>query len=174
MKKSIIYIIALLGMAAMFPSCLESDDFDGLTDSRPEVAIEFPGRQYDQEVGLGFIATGFDNSPSITYTLQLEGGGDVGISSIVSVEGRAAIADEGDRDLDVTICPSFEQIEEDINVGGARSFEYTRTYDFLSTSAALCSQDLRIPDVYYELIFTIELTNGEQLVSMWVRGIFKE
>ena len=167
MKKNIIYITALLGMTVMFSSCMESDDFDGLTDARSEIAIEFPGRQYDQMVGLGFITTGFNSSPDITYTMELSGGGDVGISRIVNIEGRAA-------HVDVSTCTSFEPIEENIAVGGDRSFSYTRSYDFLRTSDALCTDDLNIPDVYYELIFTIELTNGEELVSMWVRGIFKE
>ncbi|MEL7002081.1 MAG: hypothetical protein AAFN93_05005 [Bacteroidota bacterium] len=167
MKKNFIYTLFLVGISVAFSSCLESDDFDGLTDSRPAIALEFPGREFDQQVGLGFIATGFANDPDMTYTLQLSGGGDVTISRIISVEGRAASIAQG-------TCPAFSLIEENVAVGGADTFDYTRAYSFFRDSDALCAAVLDVPDVWYELIFTVELSNGEEIVSQRVRGLFKE
>ena len=166
MKKTFRLKILSFALLATLSGCLESDDFDGLTDSRPPIAIEFPDREFDQEVGLGYIATGFSSNPNITYKLQLTGG-DTDIRRIVSVEGRAA-------NVELGTCPSFSLIEEDISVNGANPFDYTRDYSFFRGSSALCSPNLDVPDVYYELIFTIELSNGEQIVSQRVRGIFKE
>lgn len=167
MKKNFIYTIILAGLGMVFTSCLESDDFDGLTDSRPAIALEFPGREFDQQVGLGFITTGFGSNPNITYTLQLAGGGSVGIERIISVEGRAASIAQG-------TCPAFTIIEENVSVGGADTFDYTRSYEFFRDSDALCAAALDVPDVWYELIFTVELSNGEEIVSQRVRGLFKE
>ena len=163
--KKISYLIAVLALSAGMSSCLESDEFDGLTDSKPEISVTFPGRTYDQQVGLGFVATGYASNPSITYTMTLEGG-NADIESILKVEGRAA---------DVTLgnCPygTIEDVDIPVN---SRSFDYTRSLEFLLNSNALCSGTLDKPDTYFELIFTIQLTNGDQIVTMPVRGIFKQ
>lgn len=148
-------------------SCFESDDFDGLIDSRPEISIVFPDRQFDQEVGLGYVATGYNSNPSITYKIQLEGAGGVGIERIVAVEARAA-------NVNIGTCPSFSVIEEDIDASDTGTFEYTRSLDFFTGSDALCDGSLDVPDTYYELIFTLRLTDGQEMVSMQVRGLFKE
>jgi hypothetical protein len=66
-------------------------------------------------------------------------------------------------------------VVEDTQISvNARSFDYSRSLDFFLNSDALCADVLDKPDTYYELIFTVQLSSGEQIVSMPVRGIFKE
>ncbi|MEJ2004612.1 MAG: hypothetical protein P8X57_06540 [Cyclobacteriaceae bacterium] len=165
MKKAI-YILLTFMMSFSFTSCLESDEFDGLTDNKPEIAIMFPGRTYDQQVGLGFIAEGYGANPDITYTMMVDGG-NATIDRILKVEGRAG-------DVNLGVCSSFATVENDAITVNAETFDYTRSLDFFRESPALCDESLDKPDTYYELIFTIQLTNGDQIVTMPVRGIFKQ
>ncbi len=162
--KNILYI-TLLAFIVTTTGCLESDDFDGLTDNKPAIALTFPDREYDQNVGLGYIATGYAGNPTITYTLELDGGSE-DIQSILMVEGRAA-------DVNLGACGYAVVEDTEIQVN-ARSFDYSRSLDFFLGSDALCADVLDKPDTYFELIFTVQLSNGEQIVSMPVRGIFKE
>jgi len=163
MKKAIIILFAA---TMSLTSCLESDEFDGLTDNKPEVAVTFPGRTYDQLVGLGFIAEGYDANPDITYTMMVEGG-NADIESILKVEGRAGNVNVGN-------CTAYATIEDDAIAVNNSTFDYTRSLQFFTESGALCNVVLDTPDTYYELIFTIQLTNGDQIVTMPVRGIFKQ
>ena len=164
MRKNII-ILFITVLPVIMPACLETDEFDGLTDNKPEISVMFPGRTYDQQVGLGFIAEGYDNDPSITYTMMLEGG-NAEIESILKVEGRSG-------DVNLGVC-DYATIEEDVIDVNSTTFDYTRSLQFFKDSGALCSSVLDKPDTYYELIFTIQLTNGDQIVTMPVRGIFKQ
>ncbi len=163
--KKITYLIVIALMSFGMTSCLESDEFDGLTDNKPVIAVTFPGRTYDQQVGLGFVATGYSANPTITYTMELEGG-NVDIESILKIEGRAG-------DVNLGVC-GYATIEDDEITVNDRSFDYTRSLEFFLDSPALCAGVLDKPDTYFELIFTIQLSNGEQVVSMPVRGIFKQ
>ncbi|MCA6073672.1 hypothetical protein [Fulvivirga sedimenti] len=163
--KKITYLIAIMLMSVSVTSCLESDEFDGLTDNKPAIAVKFPGRTYDQQVGLGFVTTGYAGNPTITYTMELDGG-NTDIESILKVEGRAG-------DVNLGVC-GYATIEDDDIAVNARSFDYTRSLEFFLTSPALCAGVLDKPNTYFELIFTIQLTNGDQIVTMPVRGIFKQ
>lgn len=163
--KYLSYITLLAFLVVGTTGCLESDDFDGLTDTKPAVAVTFPDREFDQNMGLGYVATGYAGNPNITYTLTLEGGSE-DIASILMVEGRAA-------DVNLGAC-GYAVIEDDEIAVNSNSFDYTRSLQFFLDSDALCAGVLDKPDTYFELIFTIQLTNGEQIVAMPVRGIFKE
>lgn len=149
----------------VFSGCLESDDFDGLTDSRPEVAITFPGRTYDQQVGLGFITTGYDPTTAITYTMEVEGG-NLEIESILLVEGRAG-------DVNVGACSNYAVVEDQEIMVNSQSFDYSRTLEIFQNSEAICNPVLDKPDTYFELVFTLLMSNGDQIITMPVRGLFK-
>ncbi len=163
--KYLSYIIMLAAMVVGTTGCLESDDFDGLTDTKPAIALTFPDREYDQNMGLGYITTGYATNPDITYTLALEGGNE-SIAAILMVEGRAV-------DVNLGAC-GYGIVEDETIPVNATTFDYTRSLEFFLSSGALCADVLDKPDTYFELIFTIQLTNGDEIVSMPVRGIFKE
>jgi hypothetical protein len=148
-----------------FSSCLENDDFDGLTDTRPQVGITFPGRQYVQEGGLVFLTTGFANNPDVSVSMELQGGEGRTIASIKQVEVRAVR-------IGGSTC-TYRVFDTNVAVGNARSFTYTKPLSVLQESPVTCNASVRQPNVYYEFIFTVVLDNGQELVSMPVRSLIK-
>ena len=155
----------LLGLLVLFTGCLEDDGFDGLTDVRPEVSITFPGRDFDQNGGLAFIHTGMSNDPLLTVNIELEGGS-ADMTNISSVEARAA-------HVNIGICGSFAVVDIDVPVSG-RTTTYQIQFSALANSAATCSPILLIPDMYFEMIFTIDLNDGRELISQKVRVMVKQ
>ncbi len=162
--KNILTILFITGLMTL-TSCLESDDFDGLTDSKPDVAIMFPGREYDQQVGLGFITNGYEPTTSITYSMEVEGG-DLEIESILLVEARAG-------DVNIGGCTAYAVVEDQEITVNSRTYDYTRNLDLFTASGAICNPVLDKADTYFEVIFTLRMSNGEQIVTMPVRGLFK-
>lgn len=157
-------MICALGM--FLGGCLETDNFDGLTDNRPEIAVTFPGRSFDQDIGLAYISSGFNSgNATVTVTAELEGGS-ANIANIISVEASGGLIAAG-------ACNSFQVLEENVAASG-RSFSYAMTLDELTNSDATCTATILAPDVYWDLIFTLEMDNGAQIVSQQVRVAFTE
>jgi hypothetical protein len=146
-------------------SCLENDEFDGLTDSRPDMAITFPGREYVQEGGLVFVTTGYANNPHVEVVLELEGGQGRTIASIKTVEARAVR-------IGGSTC-TYRVFETNVPVGNLRTFTYSKPLSALQATNVTCNASVRQPNVYYEYIFTVVLDNGQELVSMPVRSLVR-
>jgi hypothetical protein len=163
-------IIKLLAFCVLLPlaSCLESDELDGLTDTRPEIAVNFPGRTYDQNGGLVFINTGLANNPDVSVVMELEGGEGRTIASLKSVEVRAVQLTNPTRTCGYVV------YAENVPANNQRQFIYSAPLAALAASKATCSEAMVRPDLYYEFIFTVVLDNGAELVTMPVRSIVKE
>jgi hypothetical protein len=163
-------ITKLLALCALLPlvSCLESDRLDGLTDTRPEIGVDFPGRTYDQNAGLTFITTGLASQPAVAVAMQLEGGAGRTISSLKKVEVRAVQLTNPTR-----TCP-YVVFAENVPAGNERQFNYTIPFAEITSTKGTCDAAMVRPDIYYEFIFTVVLDNGQEIVTMPVRSMIKQ
>jgi hypothetical protein len=162
--KKYLYAIMII-MAAAISGCLESDEFDGLTDTRPKASINFPGRQYDQNVGLAVRITGFSSVPNVVVPMEVAGGGNVSISKILLVEARGAkLPTPG-------ACTNYAVIQADAaDIDDTRSYSYSVPLSTLTGNAtATCAAGIVGAGMYYEFIFTLEMSDGSTVVTMPVR-----
>jgi hypothetical protein len=160
-----LYSFSFFCLLLSLSSCLESDKFDGLTDTKPAIALTFPGRQYVQEGGLVFVTTGYANNPDVNVVMELEGGEGRTIASIKQVEVRAAR-------IGGSTC-TYRVFETNVSAANSRSFTYTKPLSILQESNVTCNASVRQPNVYYEFIFTVILDNGQEIVSMPVRSLIQ-
>lgn len=158
--------LIIFGFLMPLVSCLESDELDGLTDTRPEIGVTFPGRTYYQNAGLSFINPGFANSPNVSVVMELEGGEGRTITSLKKVEARAIQVTSPGR-----TCPSYVTFATDVPVNNQQRFTYSVPLAELVASGATCNEAMVRPDLIYEFIFTVLLDNGTELVSMPVRSV---
>ena len=149
-KVLLFLLIVVLG------GCLEVDRFDGLTDSRPKIAIEFPGRQYDQDVGLGFIVTGFATNPDLVVTMKLDGG-----PSGVTIEALTRVEARGAKLPTPGACTNYATVQTDVAANNERTFEYRIPLSTMNASAARCNATIVLPNMYYEFIFTLRLSDDQ-------------
>jgi hypothetical protein len=162
-----LYIVMIV-MAAVLSACLESDELDGLTDTRPPVAINFPGRQYNQNAGLAVMISGFGASPNVVVPMEVSGGGNVSIAKILSVEARAA------RLPAPGACTNYVVVQAETDIEDTRSFSYSVPLSTLTGSTATCQANIVGAGMYYEFIFTFELSDGSSVVTMPVRAQINE
>jgi hypothetical protein len=163
-------MIKLLALCALLPlaSCLETDRLDGLTDTRPDIGVDFPGRTYDQNAGLTFVTTGFASQPAVPVTMQLEGAEGRTIASLKRVEVRAVQLTTPTR-----TCP-YVVFAENVPASNERQFTYSVPYAEITSTKGTCGAAMVRPDIYYEFIFTVVLDNGQEIVTMPVRSMLKQ
>lgn len=164
-----LYIVMIV-MAAAVSGCLESDDFDGLTDTRPPVSITFPGRQYNQNVGLAVMISGFSNSPDVVVPMEVSGGGSVSISKVLKVEARAAKLPAPGA------CTNYAVVQAaETDITDTRNYSYSIPLSTLTANAtATCQAAIVGAGMYYEFIFTLEMSDGSPVVTMPVRVMINE
>ena len=164
MKK--VNIIILLVALASFTGCLEvDDDFNVLSDFTAEIEVTFPGRVFNQDAGLVFQATGFANNPDVPVTMALEGGDEsITITEIVNVEARGGLLNPN-----IGVCGTLVSVDQNVSMSG-RSVDYSIPLDNLLNSGATCAQVIVAPNMFYEFRITVQLSNGEQIVTSPVRS----
>ena|SRR5688572_27128293 len=156
--------IVLFITAFSLASCLETEEFDGLTDLRPDVSIEFPGRVYDQNAGLAVRITGFSTAPNIVIPMEVKGGSE-SISKVLSVEARGA------RLPAPGACGAYAVVQAtEMDIDDTRNFSYSIPLSAITASGATCAATIVGAGMYYEFIFTLEMSDGSTIVTMPVRA----
>ena len=157
--KNTYLLSLLLSFCFLMTSCLETDEFDGLTDSLADKYLEFPDREFDQRVGFGIIADGtFNDAAPIQMNMTAVGGT---IATINQVQTKAG------RDV-VGTCGDWNDLVTDVIDVNSASFTFSTMWSDnapLSCTGAIGVND---PGHYYELRFNVTYQDG---TNFWTEPI---
>jgi len=176
MKKTFIKYISVLSLIPFCFGCLESDDFDGLTDVRPEIGVEFPDRVYSEFMGLAYIGS-YNEADSLQSTLFVTmelSGEEANIQSIRQLESRGSTSSVPSPS--VVVCNDYitanPSIDLAITPGRSVTFEFT-VADIMPTEEQ-CDGFTLSQEAFWDILFTVVLDNDEEVVTQEVRVGFIE
>lgn len=158
-NTKIIPFLSLLLSLVLLTSCLETDEFDGLTDSLADKYLDFPDRVYDQRVGFGIVAPGtFNDANPIQMNMVSVGGVIATINTIQTKAGRDVVGTCGNWNNLVT---------EPITVN---STTYTFTTMYSVNAPFSCAGVIGVNQAghYYEFRFNVTYQDG---TTFWTEPI---